>query len=81
MAAVQGNAEAQRKMGLMYEQGIGVEQDDEEAAKWFRMAAVQGNAEAQRKMGLMYEQGIGVEQDDEEAEEWFRLSKYDERRD
>lgn len=36
-----GNAEAQYKLGKAYKEGIGVEQNDEEARKWFSLAANQ----------------------------------------
>jgi TPR repeat protein len=45
--ADQGNAEAQYNLGLMYEQGRGVQQDDVKAVKWFQKAAYQGDAIAQ----------------------------------
>jgi hypothetical protein len=37
-AADQGHANAQLKLGFMYEDGAGVRQDAAEAVKWFRMA-------------------------------------------
>jgi TPR repeat protein len=45
IAANQGHAKAQCKLGLMYEFGLGVGRDYAEAAKWFRKAAEQGDAE------------------------------------
>ena len=56
----------------MYQDGLGVEQDDKEAVKWFRKAAEQGLPEAQRCIGWMYQDGLGVEKDDKEAVKWFR---------
>ena len=44
MAAEQGLAGAQFILGLMYDSGRGVPEDDAEAVKWFRMAAQQGYA-------------------------------------
>ena len=37
--AEQGNAGAQHNLGVMYEGGQGVLQDNAEAVKWFRLAA------------------------------------------
>lgn len=37
--AEQGDARAQFGLGLMYDAGQGVPQDDSEAAKWYRKAA------------------------------------------
>lgn len=41
-AAEQGNADAQQRLGDMYEEGQGVEQNDEEAWKWHQKASEQG---------------------------------------
>ncbi|MEX4489508.1 sel1 repeat family protein [Haemophilus influenzae] len=70
--AEQGNADAQFNLGLMYEEGRGVKQDDFEAVKWFRKAAEQGDETAQFNLGVMYGKGRGVKQDDVEAMKWFR---------
>ncbi len=40
--AEQGNAIAQNNLGLMYDQGRGVPQDDARAVKWYSKAAEQG---------------------------------------
>ena len=45
LAAEQGLAEAQNKLGALYGDGKGVPQDYTEAAKWYRLAAEQGLAE------------------------------------
>src|ERR1017187_2848162 len=70
--AEQGNALAQAKLGLMYENGDGVPQDYAEAVRWYHKAADQGNAYAQCSLGFMYENGQGVPQDYAEAVRWFR---------
>ncbi len=72
--AEQGNATAQNNLGVMYREGEGVPQDDEEAVRWYRRAAVQGHAGAQNNLGLMYAEGRGVPPDDKEAARWFRLA-------
>jgi len=46
--ADQGNAAAQTKLGLMYENGYGVSQNFAEAVKWYRKAA---DAGARQKVG------------------------------
>jgi len=71
-AAKQGNAGAQRSLGLMYRSGLGVPKNDAEAARWYRKAAEQGNAGAQRSLGLMYLSGLGVPKNDDEATHWYR---------
>lgn len=66
------DAELWYDLGEMYEEGIGVEQNDVQAVYWFRMAAEQGNATGQWLLGTMYQDGRGVEQNDEQAVHWFR---------
>ena len=73
-AAEQGDAEAQRTLGVKHVEGDGVPQDDTEAIRWFRLAADQGNAGAQRNLGVAHAQGDGVPQDDAEAVRWYRLA-------
>ena len=72
IAAEQGNAVAQRNLGVLYANGQGVRQDYQEAAKWTRKAAEQGNASAQFNLGLLYVNGQGVRQDYREAAKWTR---------
>ena len=72
--AEQGNAFAQDYLGIMYRDGMGVAQDNDEAVRWFRLAAEQGNAVAQTNLGFMYGTGSGVARNDAEAVRWFRLA-------
>ena len=43
-SANQGNADAQNKLGRMYEYGIEVTQDYKKAFKWYEKSAIQGNS-------------------------------------
>ena len=70
-AAEQGDADAQLLLGVKYEQGKGVAQDDKQAVAWYRKAAEQGNADAQLMLGVMYDKGRGVAQDDKQSYAWF----------
>ena len=72
--AVGGDAEAQSNLGLMYEIGEGVPEDDKEAVKWYRKAAEQGDAEAQYNLGLMYDKGEGVLEDSVTAYAWCNIA-------
>ena len=72
--AEKDDAEVQRNIGIMYQQGLGVPQSDAEAAKWYRRAAENGHARAQQNLGIMYEEGVGVPQDYLEAAKWYRMS-------
>ena len=57
--AKQGDANAQNNLGFMYAEGHGVQQDDVEAVRWYRLAVEQGNAQAQLNLGNMYMNGRG----------------------
>jgi uncharacterized protein len=70
--ADQGNADAQSGLGLMYQTGRGVPQNNLIAASWYRKAADQGNPQAQFNLGLMYTSGLGVPKDFAIAASWFR---------
>ncbi|MEE2862811.1 MAG: tetratricopeptide repeat protein [Gemmatimonadota bacterium] len=72
--AEEGDALAQLNLGVMYENGRGVPEDDVEAVRWFRLAAEQGNAFSQSNLGTKYLNGEGVPQDDAEAVRWWRLA-------
>ena len=61
--AEQGDASAQFNLGLMYDNGEGVPENDAEALRWFRLAAEQGHALAQSNLGLMYAIGEGITED------------------
>jgi TPR repeat protein len=70
--ADQGNAEAQFNLGILYELGRGVPQDDEVAANWYRRAADQGHITAQFYLGIMYANGHSVLKDYAAAVKWNR---------
>ena len=63
MKAERGDREAEYKLALAYDVGIGAPQDLEQAAAWYERAAEQGHAGAQFSLGLMYGNGRGVPQD------------------
>jgi TPR repeat protein len=72
--AKQGDASAQRNLGLMYRKGNGVPQDYKTALKWYRLAAKQGSAAAQYNLGQMYRRGQGAPKDDKTAAKWYTLA-------
>ena len=74
LIAEQGNAKAQYNLGLMYDKGQGLPQDDREALKWYRKAAEQGHARAQGNLGLIYAKGRGVPQDFTRAYMWLNVA-------
>ena len=73
-AANKGNAEAQNKLGNCYFYGDGVEQDINEAVRYYRLSAEQGYPNGQLNLGECYFYGDGVEQSFEEALKYFRLA-------
>lgn len=70
-AAVNGDSEAQKNLGWLYQNGKGVNQDHAEAARWYAAAANQGNAAAQSNLGIMYYYGTGVALNYSEAARLF----------
>jgi TPR repeat protein len=71
-SAEEGNADAQFNVALMYERGIGVAKNLEEAVVWYRKSALQGNSAAQFNLGVLYENGLGTTVDFAKANEWYR---------
>lgn len=63
---------AQFQLGVKYYKGDGVEQNYEEAFKWFIKSAENGNSKAQYNLAVMYESGEGVDIDIEEARKWYK---------
>ena len=70
-AADMGFAKAQSRLGSMYEKGILVDVNKEEAVRWYRMAAEQGDVTAQFNLGYMYYNGEGCEKNIAEAMIWI----------
>jgi hypothetical protein len=65
-----GVADAQFLLGSMYENGQGVNQDDDRATHWYKEAAGQGLASAQYCLWRMYFLGRGAVQGD--GVDWLR---------
>jgi TPR repeat protein len=72
--AEHGDVRAQYDLGLLYDLGEGVPQDNHEAMSWYHRAAEQGEARAQYNLGLMYANGQGVPQDYAEGYYWISLA-------
>ena len=69
-AAEAGNAVAQLRLALMYDQGDGVRRSSRAAFAWYSRAAALGEPESQNQMGLFYELGEGV------AENWDLAARF-----
>jgi hypothetical protein len=71
--ADKGNAQAQEKLGRMYERGKGAPKDFTQAEYWYRKAADQGDPAAQARLGFMYRIGEGVTRDPKQAAKWYAM--------
>ncbi len=66
-----GHVEAQYRVAIMCQNGLGVVPKPEEAARMMRAAAEQGHAMAQHGLGFMYMEGDCVEKEAAQAVHWF----------
>ncbi len=73
-AAKAGSAKAQYNLGVMYEYGKGVPQNDDEAYQWYWKAAGNGVGKAYYALGRFYLAGRSVRQDDGSAQAYFRMA-------
>src|SRR5215469_3239 len=67
-----GDPKAERLLGKMYSDGLGVEQDYKQAALLFQRSCNQGYAPAMADLGDLFFYGNGVRQDQREALRWYR---------
>lgn len=65
--AKQGNPAAQYSIGLLYDQGKGVNKDSQQALKYFQQAVEQNLPAAQYYLGIKYYAGLGVEKSPRKA--------------
>jgi TPR repeat protein/uncharacterized caspase-like protein len=71
-AADLGSADAACDLGWLYQNGLGVPADLQQAAAWYRRAAQAGHVMAANNLGVLYKNGLGVERDYTEALRWYR---------
>jgi Sel1 repeat len=69
--AEKGDVEAQRELGIAYDQGEGVQQDYQQALKWYLKAAEQHDAVAENNIGVLYRLGNGVPKNFSTAVSWY----------
>lgn len=69
--ANQDNVLAQTNLGILYENGWGVEKDYQQAYLWYKKAAAKGEMNAQHNLASLYQQGHGVEKDLNKAASWY----------
>lgn len=69
--ADEGVVEAVFLMGTAYDEGLGVEEDPQQAVVWHRRAALAGHVLGSHNLGNQYAAGRGVPQDPAEAVRWW----------
>lgn len=72
--ASDGDGQAMNNLGVLYDQGQGVEPDPGRAAHYFAQAANAGNPAGMSNYGRMLEQGRGIPENPSEAARWFDLA-------
>lgn len=65
--------EAARPLADLYAKGLGVKQNNSEAATYYFYAALNGDKEAQLKMSELYRHGVGVKKDGKQADAWLEI--------
>ena len=66
-----GNAQASFNLGILYEDGLGVTQNNQSAIDHYETAAKAGSGKAQYHLGLLYSAGIKTPKDDAKANKWL----------
>jgi TPR repeat protein len=73
-AAAAGNALSMFDLGSIHENGLGVDKNIVEAARWYGHSARYGLAQGQYNFATMLERGDGVTRDDVEAYKFYVLA-------
>ena len=74
-AARSGNAEAAQMIGVLYDLGLGVDQDYARAFDWYLRAAMQGHPSAAAAVAYYFETGRGLPAPDPmRAYVWYTLA-------
>ena len=76
-AAEKGHKKAQYRVGLCYDKGRGVAEDDATAVKWYQKSAAQDYAKAQYELAKCYVKGEGVAKDEAKAKSWLKKAVKD----
>lgn len=72
--AQSGSLDAQFALGMAYEFGRGITQDDTAAICWYQKAADEGLADAQYRLGVLYDNGWGLPINKAEAVRLYGLA-------
>ncbi len=74
--AVNNDAEAQWKLGMIYFKGLAdVAENDKEAFSWMAKSAAQNFPPAEYMLGFFYEHGTGVKADKKMAQIYYKKAK------
>lgn len=66
-----GSIDAQFNLGVMYDNGQGIQKNSPEALKWYEKAANSGHAKAQYNLGAMLYEGYGTSKDVKQGLKWL----------
>ncbi|MDR1660162.1 MAG: sel1 repeat family protein [Desulfovibrio sp.] len=66
-----GDGQAMNNLGVLYDQGKGLEEDSGRAVYWFEKAARAGHPAGMSNYGRMLESGRGIAENPQEAARWF----------
>lgn len=75
-AAKQGHVQAQFKLGLLYDAGLGLTENNKAARIWYKAAADQGHLKAWTMLGSLYLQGRGIPRDPAVASFYFKKAAF-----
>ena len=70
--ALYGHKKAQYRVGRCYDKGHGVEENNQEAFKWYSKSAQQGYYKAEYQLARAYIKGKGVTADEKKARSWVK---------
>jgi TPR repeat protein len=71
-SAVRGVTNAQYNLGVLYHQGLGVQQNTSLAIDWYRAAASRHHPEAEYNLGIASIEGMGAHYDPKRATAYFK---------
>lgn len=70
--AEKDNADAQYNLGILYQKGLGVEENIKTAFVWYKRAAANGHTDAMYNLGIMYNHGKVVYRSTKDATKWWK---------
>ncbi len=72
MLAINGDADAEYQLGVLFQLGRGVPKDHTRAIEWYKKAVKQSHVRAQYNLGIMYENGWGTLPDYQKAYDCYQ---------